>query len=126
MKLFTQTAPLEYVAIDILGELVATKRGNTYLLVLSDRCESWSAPLRTASLKRITAAQVASAFVHHWVFVYGPPAKILSDNKKQFTSKLFQKVWKILGIRNIFITTYHSQTNGQVEPFNRKLWSALR
>ena len=28
MKLFTPNAPLEFVAIDILGELITTSRGN--------------------------------------------------------------------------------------------------
>ncbi|CDF38384.1 unnamed protein product [Chondrus crispus] len=101
MKLFTPKAPLEFVAIDILGELITTKRGNRYQL------------------------HIAQVFVHHWVFVYGPPVKVLSDNGTQFTARFFQNVYRILGIRNVFTTTYHLQANGQVERFNRTLTSAL-
>lgn len=36
LKTFMATAPLEYVAIDILGPLKKTKEGNEYLLVISD------------------------------------------------------------------------------------------
>ena len=36
MKLFTPKAPLEFVAIDILGESIATKRGKRYILVISN------------------------------------------------------------------------------------------
>ena len=36
MKLFTPNASLEFDAIDILGELITTKRGNHYILVISD------------------------------------------------------------------------------------------
>ena len=123
MKLFTPEAPLEFVAIDIFSELITTKRENRYILVISDR---YSKLVRTVPLKNISAANIAQAFVHHWVFVYGPPVKLLSDNGTQFTARFFQNVCRILGIRNVFTTTYHPQANGQVERFNRTLTSALR
>lgn len=37
LKLFASTALLEYVALDLVGELIETKRSNRYLLVISDR-----------------------------------------------------------------------------------------
>ncbi|CDF36784.1 unnamed protein product [Chondrus crispus] len=123
MKLFTPKAPLEFVAIDILGEQITRKRGNRYILVISDR---YSKLVRTVPLKKISAAYIAQAFVHHLVFVYGPPVKLLSDNGTQFTARFFQNVCRILGICNVFTTTYHPQSNGQVERFNRTLTSALR
>ena len=60
------------------------------------------------------------------MFVYGPPLSVLADNGKQFVSRLFQEVCRVLGIRNVFTTTYHPQTNGQVERFNRTILAALR
>ncbi|CDF40870.1 unnamed protein product [Chondrus crispus] len=60
MKLFTPKAPLEFVPIDIFGELITTKRGNRYILVISDR---YSKPARTVPLKKISAAHIAQAFV---------------------------------------------------------------
>ena len=82
--------------------------------------------MRTVPLKKISAANIAQAFVHHWVFVYGPPVKLLSDNGTQFTARFFQNVCLILSMRNVFTTTFHPQANGQVERFNRTLTSALR
>ena len=123
MKLFTPKALLEFVAIDILGELITTKRGHRYILVISDR---YSKLVRTVPLKNITAAHIAQAFVHNWVFVYGPPVRLLSDNGTQFTARFFQNICRILGIRNVFTTTYHPQANGQGERFNRTLTSTLR
>lgn len=123
MGLFPPKAPLEFISIDILGELIKTKRNNRYLLVITDR---FSKLVRTVRLKKITAAAVAIAFVNHWVFVYGPPVHLLSDNGSQFTSKFFQNVCRILGVKNLFTTTYHPQCNGQVERFNRTMLAALR
>ena len=123
LKLFPSTAPLESVCIDILGELIWSPRGNKYLLVIVDR---FTKLVRTVPLKRITSSEVARAFVNHWVFAYGPPAELIADNGKQFTSKFFLDVCRILNVHNAFTTTYHPQTNGQVERFNRTIMSAVR
>ena len=123
MKLFPATAPLEFVTIDTLGELIRTPRGNRFLLVITDR---FSKIVRTVPLKSISAESVAKAFVTHWVMVYGPPLWLLSDNGKQFTARFFQHVCRILGIENLFTTTYHPQCNGQVERFNRTILAGLR
>ena len=88
LKLFPARAPLEFVAIDILGELIKTPRGNCNMLVISDR---FSKLVRTVPLKTVTASEVAKAFVHHWVFPYGAPIWLLSDNGKQFIAKLFRE-----------------------------------
>ena len=86
LKLFPALAPLEFVAIDLLGPLIRTPRGNRHLLVISDR---FTKLVCTVILRNIKAATVARAFVTHWVFVYGPPLDLLSDNRSQFASKLF-------------------------------------
>ena len=86
MKLFPASAPLEYVAIDIQGELPRTRRKNRYLLVVSNR---FTKLVRTVPLNKITAAAVAEALTRHWAFVYGPPVYLLSDSGSQFLSKFF-------------------------------------
>ncbi len=62
LTLFPAKAPLEEVALDILGELIRTKRGNRYLLVMVDR---YSKLVRTVPLKKVRAWDVAQAFVTH-------------------------------------------------------------
>ena len=123
LKLFPARAPLEYLAIDILGELIRTPRGNRYLLIITDR---YSKLTRCVPLRRITANTVAHAFIHHWVLSYGAPSYVLSDNGKQFASKFFLDVCRMVGAKNFFTTTYHPQTNGQVERYNSTIVQALR
>lgn len=89
LKLFSSRVPLELVAIDIFGPLLTTQRGNKFVLVIN---ELFSKLVQTVPLKRITALTVASAFVMQWVLAYGLPVKLLSDNGRQFTSKLFNDV----------------------------------
>ena len=124
MKLFPASGPLEFVAIDILGPLKpAAQDGSKFVLVMTDR---FSKLTRALPLRSITALKVAKAFVQHWICSYGPPQYILSDNGSQFTSKLFLFVCAQLGIKNVFTATYHPQTNGQAERFNRTILAGIR
>ena len=123
LKLFPAARPLEFVALDILGPVTKNGQGNRFLLVISDRCSKLT---KSVPLTSISAYRVASAFCEHWVFVYGPPSYLLSDNGAQFTAKFFHHVCNILGIGNLYTTTYHPQTNGKVERFNRTILAALR
>jgi hypothetical protein len=123
MALFPAQDPLDYVAIDILGPLPRTKKGNQYLLVIADR---FSKLVRTVPLSRITAASVAWAFMEQWVYLYGPPRHLLSDNGRQFTSDFFKTCCKAMGVQHIFTSAYHPQANGQVERFNRTILARLR
>ena len=77
-------------------------------------------------LRRIDAYTVAVAFVEAWLFKYGPPKTLISDNAKQFAAKFFQAVCSLLGISNMFTSTYHPQTNGQVERYNSTILAMLR
>lgn len=122
LKLFPTKEHLKYVSIDILNELIRTKRGYKYLLVITD---CFSKLTRTVLLKRILAAVNAHAFIQEWVYVYGPVLILLSGNGNQLVAEFFQDVCRILGVKNVFITTYHQQRNGQVEGFNRTLLAAF-
>ena len=61
-----------------------------------------------------------------WIASYDIPDSILSDNGPQFGSVLYQGVMNLFGVDVNFATPYHSQTNGQVERFNKTLVRQLR
>jgi len=85
MRLFPPTKPLECVAIDILGPLPTSKAGHKFLLVMTDR---FSKLTQVTPLKRIKTLDVARAFVNDWVFKYGAPDSLVSDNGSQFVADL--------------------------------------
>lgn len=76
-------------------------------------------------MKRVDAYVVSVDFVEHWFFKYGPPRSVLSNNDKQFSSKLFQGVCHLQGTPNAFTPTYHAQTNDQAEKYNRSILAIL-
>lgn len=123
MKLFPPSKPLEYVAMDILGPLPRTKAGKRFILVITDRFTKLT---KTEALRTITALSVAKAFCRTWVYNFGTPKIVLTDNGSQFASRFFLQVCKILGIHKVFTTEYHPQTNGQAERFNRTILASLR
>jgi len=86
--------------------------GNRYLLVMVDRFYKLT---RVVAIPREDAETVASAFCDTWVASYGPPDIHLTDNGPQLTSTLFQGDYRLMGTTNLYSTTYHPQTQGQVE-----------
>ena len=88
--------------------------------------ERFSKLTQVVPLRRIDAYTVAVAFVEAWVFKHGPPKTLIFDNGKRFSAKFFQAVCSLLGISNVFTSTYHPQTSGQVERYNRTILAMLR
>ncbi len=80
----------------------------------------------TVPLKNVTALSIAKSFVEFWILRYGPPAVVVTDNGSQIPSKLCQFACRMLRVKNAFTATYHPQTNGQAERFNRSLLAGLR
>ena len=123
LQLFQPTGPLEDVALDLLGPFPKTKQGYQSILVITDR---FSKLCQAIPMKTTDAMDCALAFVNHWIYKYGSPARLISDNGPQFVARFFQSVCRILGVRNVFTTAYHPETNGQTERYNRSLLAMLR
>lgn len=101
---------------------MSTARGNQYLLVITD---IFSKRARNGPIRVVITATVEKQFVNHWVLQYDPPLGLISNNDRQFTSIFIGDVCKKLNENNLFTTSYHSQTNGKVESFNRTIVSTI-
>ena len=104
LRIFPGTPPLESLAIDVLGLSTKTKKGHQLLPAIPDR---FLKLIHVVALQRIDAYTVAVPFVEAWVFKYGPPKTLISDNVKTFAAKLFQAVFSLLGLTKIYTSTYH-------------------
>lgn len=94
-QLFPAAAPLKFMSIGLLREIINTKRGNRFLLIITGL---FSKRALSVSLETITAKIVEKSFVPQWVLSYAPPLLFLSDNGRQFTSRFFQHVCRILDV----------------------------
>jgi transposase InsO family protein len=81
--------------------------------------------MRFVSVPNITTETLARAFVLGLVAVYGIPLLLLTDNGAQFISKFFQTVCWLLGVKQLFTTTYYPSTNGQVKRFNQTVLKSV-
>ena len=57
----------------------------------------------------------------NWIYEFGVPERLHSDQGRQFESDLFQMMCKKLGIRKTWTTPYHPESDGMVERFMRTL-----
>ncbi|KAJ8962328.1 hypothetical protein NQ318_018307 [Aromia moschata] len=110
-------APFERVAVDILGPLPATDRGNKYLMVVMDYFSKWH---EAVSLPNKEAETVAEAFINV-IARHGVPLELHSDQGRNFESELWQEVMKILGVKKTRTTALPPQSNGMVERHNRTI-----
>lgn len=119
----TSTKPFEKIFLDIVGPLITTDMGNTYILTI--QCDLTKFSLGKA-LPNHTANTVAEAFVTSFVCIHGIPDTILTDQGTDFLSKTFTEVCKLLKINKIKTSGYHPQSNGSLERSHRTLAEYLR
>ncbi|KII66297.1 Retrovirus-related Pol polyprotein [Thelohanellus kitauei] len=90
---------LDRIAMDILGPLPTSNRGNKYT--------------------------VAKTFVNIFVFRFGVPKQVHTDHGSNFEFELFSHICRLLNIQKTRKTHYHPQSGGMVERFNRTLINML-
>ena len=64
-------------------------------------------------------------YFHHVVLVYGAPAKLLTDQGREFDNVLLHTLCTLIGTEKIRTSAKHPQSNGEVERFNRTLAVSL-
>eukprot|EP00731_Ephydatia_muelleri_P015652 Em0009g76a len=114
--------PFQRVAMDILGPLPLTDRGNKYILVLGDYFTKW---VESFPIPNMEAKTIANMFVGHFVIRFGAPDVLHTDQGRNFESALFKEVCLLLGVHKTRTTPYHPQSDGLVERFNRTLLDLL-
>ncbi|GFW35699.1 retrovirus-related Pol polyprotein from transposon opus [Trichonephila clavipes] len=77
-------------------------------------------------IPEITAEIVGRAFYEKWICRFGVPAKIVTDQGRQFEAELFRSIAAICGAKVAHTTSYHPQCNGKVERLHRTLKGAIK
>lgn len=122
MQLHQSGYPMERLAIDILGELPLTENGNRYIVVIADYFTKWT---ECFPMPNMEARTVAKILVEQVISRFGTPTKIHSDQGRQFERRLFREMCELLEIDKTRTSTYHPQSDGMVERFNRTLASMI-
>ena len=114
--------PFDKLVIDCVGPLPKSRRGHQYLLTVVDAATRYPEAFPLRKIDGTTIAQVLTKFFCR----VGLPTHIHTDRGTNFTSKVIQQVLETLGVKQIFGSAYHPQSQGAVERFHRTLKQMLR
>ncbi|PVD27466.1 hypothetical protein C0Q70_12626 [Pomacea canaliculata] len=120
MSTIVASHPLELLTIDFLTIEVKGEKQN--ILVIMDHFTKFARAILT---KDQTSRTTARALWNEFFMTYGFPGRILSDQGRDFESKLIQELCSLAGIQKCKTTPYHPCGN-PVETWNRTLIGMLR
>ena len=116
-------APFHMVAIDVVGPLPETERGNKYIVCCMDYYTKWPMAFPT---KDQTGETLSEIFQEQIIPMYGVPRILISDQGPAFKSHLFQMETESVGTKLCYTSPYRHQANGLVEKWNRTLMGMIR
>ena len=116
MRQYNVGYPMERIAIDLSGPYHITKKGNRYLMIVSDYFTKWA---HAIPLKTHNATHVAEELVSQLIAIFGVPLQLHSDKGTNFESRVFQEVCRLFGIDKTRTTSRRPQSDGMVERANR-------
>ena len=114
--------PFARIAMDIVGPLNRSEKGNRFILVVCDYGTKYPEAI---PLKTVDAETVANALIDIFSRT-GIPREILSDQGSNFMSATIRHLCSLLHIKKLKTSPYHPQANGLVENFNRTLKKMLK
>lgn len=121
MEAILPSAPLDLVCMDYLS-LEPDKGGIGNVLVITDHFTKYSLAIPTKDQKATT---VAKALWENLICHYGYPKHLLSDQGRDFESKVIKNLCELTGIKKIRTSPYNPRCNGQTERMNRTLLDML-
>lgn len=93
------------------------------VLTMIDQFSKWA---ECVIIPDRTAATIASTILNHWIYRFGVPKVIVSDQDKSFNNRLLNKIYVHLGATKLTSAPYHPQGNAVIEAFHRTLNEGLR
>ena len=115
------TFPMDLVCMDFLS-LEMSAGGYEHILVITDHFTRYAQAIPTKNQSAKTTARVLfDNFICH----YGFPARLHSDQGRNFESEVIKELCSIASIDKSRTTPYHPMGNGMPERFNQTLLNML-
>ena len=120
----TNTRPFANCSMDLITDLPPVKLDDgtivDAIMVVVDHGLTKGVVLTPCS-KTLTHEGAGDILLNHVYKRFGLPDSIISDRDPRFTAKLFQELFKLLGVKSKLMTAYHPQSDGTTECFNQEI-----
>jgi hypothetical protein len=106
----------EVITMDFIIGLPRTNKQHDSIMVVVDKLtkDAHFVPVKTTH----KATNIAEIFMKEIARLHGIPRTIVSNRDTNFTSNFWRGLFKEFGTNINFSTTYHPQTDGQIERVN--------
>ena len=102
--------------MDFITRFPMTMRKHDSIIVVVDKLTKASHFIPVKSTYKVDGN--ANIFMKEFFRLHGFPKAIISDRDTKFTSNFQKGIFAYLGTKMNFSTTYHPQTDGQIERVN--------
>ncbi|KAA0051627.1 protein NYNRIN-like [Cucumis melo var. makuwa] len=116
--------PFEAWRLDLVGPITPkSSAGHCYILAATDYFSKWAEaiPLREAKKEN-----VANFIRTHIIYRYGIPHRIVTDNGRQFSNSMIDKLCEKLKFKQYKSSIHNAAPNGLAEAFNKTLCNLLK
>ena len=112
------TAPIQIVAADLIGPLIETPGGNSYILTMIDHCTGWAEayPIPSKTSQAVWNRLTRDFFPRH-----GYMDVLITDLGLEFGAHALRNYLEDVGVEHRRTTSYNPQANGKCERFNGTL-----
>ena len=97
--------------------------GNRYILSIQDRLTRYTVLI---PLENETSTSIVNALIENYIYIYGSPKTILTDQGANFLSELVTQFEQALKIKHIKTTSFHPQSNGNIERMHSTLGNLIK
>lgn len=116
------SAAFERMAVDILGPLPVTWKGNRYIVVFVEYLTKWPEIFPVQNTEAITIARLITDEI---IPRHGAPRTLLSDRGSNFLSAIVKEVCNLYSIKKLNTSAYNPACDGLVERMNSTLCQTL-
>lgn len=102
--------PWSIVTVDLMGPFHTSNRSHVYAIIMTDLFTKWVVIL---PLCDVSASEISKAIINIF-FLYGPPQKIIMDQRDEFIHQINGELCELFGTKQIVIS-HASQTVNPTE-----------
>ncbi|KAM5260859.1 gypsy retrotransposon integrase-like protein 1 [Hipposideros larvatus] len=103
-------SPWSIVTVDLMGPFHTSNRCHVYAIIMTDLFTKWVVIL---PLCDVSASEISKAIINIF-FLYGPPQKIIMDQREEFIHQINVELCGLFGTKQMVIS-HASQTANQTE-----------